>query len=109
VPDSHLNAYIRMKLALTEDTPAVKTYDETKWAELAEARTGPVEMSLALLESVHRRWVAFMRTLSDADFQRPLVHPEWGRIDVDFLLAQYAWHGRHHAGHIRQGLGGGSR
>jgi len=105
VPDSHLNAYVRMKLAVTEDTPAVKTYDETRWAELHEARTAPVEMSLALLESLHRRWVLFMRGLSDADFSRAVMHPEWGRIDVAELLALYSWHCRHHEAHVRLGLG----
>jgi hypothetical protein len=105
VPDSHLNAYIRMKWALTEEVPAVKTYDETKWAELSEAKSGPVDMSLALLEGLHRRWVAFMRGLSDADFQRAVMHPEWGRIDVSELLALYSWHCRHHEAHIKLGLG----
>jgi|SRR5580765_2711768 len=105
VPDSHLNAYVRMKLAVTEDVPAVKTYDETRWAELHEAKTGPVEMSLALLESLHKRWVSFMRGLSDTDFGRAVMHPEWGRIDVAELLALYSWHCRHHEAHIRLGLG----
>jgi hypothetical protein len=105
VPDSHMNAYLRMKWALTEDVPVVKTYDETKWAELQEAKTGPVEMSLALLDGLHRRWVAFMRTLSDADFKRGMTHAEWGRIDVSELLALYAWHCRHHEAHIKLGLG----
>ena len=105
VPDSHLNAYIRMKWALTEDTPAVKTYDEAKWAELKEARSGPVDMSLALLDGLHRRWVTFMRGLSDADFQKAVIHPEWGRIDVSELLALYSWHCRHHEAHITLGLG----
>jgi hypothetical protein len=104
VPDSHLNAYIRMKWALTEDVPAVKTYDEAKWAELKEAKSAPVDMSLDLLDGLHRRWVAFMRGLSDADFQRAVQHPEWGRIDVAELLALYSWHCRHHAAHIKIGL-----
>jgi hypothetical protein len=105
VPDSHLNAYVRMKLAVTEETPAVKTYDETRWAELHEAKTAPADVSLALLESLHRRWVLFMRGLSDADFQRAVLHPEWGRIEVNELLALYAWHCRHHEAHVRLGLG----
>jgi hypothetical protein len=105
VPDSHLNAYIRMKLAVTEDVPAVKTYDETRWAELHEAKAAPPEMSLALLESLHRRWVLFMRGLSDVEFQRAVMHPEWGRIDVAELLALYSWHCRHHEAHIRLALG----
>jgi len=105
VPDSHLNAYVRMKLAVTEESPAVKTYDEARWAELHEAKTAPVDVSLALLEALHRRWVLFMRGLSDADFRRPVMHPEWHRIEVAELLALYSWHCRHHEAHVRIGLG----
>ena len=105
VPDSHMNAYIRMKFAVTEDAPAIKPYDEALWAELPEAKTGPVEMSLALLESLHRRWVMFLRALPDADFSRVYVHPELGRVTLDEAVAMYAWHGRHHAAHIALGLG----
>ena len=105
VPDSHMNAYIRMKLAVTEDAPAIKAYDEAKWAALPEAKTGPVEMSLSLLDALHRRWVMFLRALSDDDFAKAYVHPELGRVTLDEALALYAWHCRHHAGHIRHGLG----
>jgi len=105
VPDSHMNAYIRMKLAVTEDTPAIKTYEESRWAELPEAKSGPVEMSLALLEALHRRWVAFLRGLPDADFAKSFVHPEWGRVTIDESLGMYEWHCRHHAAHVEQGLG----
>jgi DinB family protein len=105
VPDSHMNAYIRMKFAVTEDAPAIKAYDEAKWAELPEARRGPAEMSLALLEALHRRWVMFLRALTDAEFAKVYVHPELGRVGLDEALALYAWHCRHHGGHIRQGLG----
>jgi hypothetical protein len=105
VPDSHMNAYIRMKFAVTEDAPAIKAYDEAKWAELPEARTGPPEMSIALLDALHRRWLMFLRGLSDADFAKVYVHPELGRVPLDEALALYAWHCRHHAGHIRKGLG----
>jgi len=104
VPDSHMNAYIRMKWAVTEDAPAIKAYDEAKWAELPEAKTGPAEMSIALLESLHRRWVMFLRALSDADFGKAYVHPELGRVTLDEGVALYAWHCRHHTGHIRLGL-----
>ena len=107
VPDSHMNAYIRMKFAVTEDGPAIKAYDETKWAELSEARTGPAEMSLALLDALHRRWVMFLRALTDADFGKVYVHPEMGRVTLDEALALYSWHCRHHGAHIRQGLGTG--
>jgi uncharacterized damage-inducible protein DinB len=100
VPDSHLNAYTRFKLACTEDAPAIKTYEEARWAELPEARTAPVEVSLALLESLHRRWVLFLESVGPGDFARTVRHPDWGTPTVDDLLAQYAWHGRHHTAHI---------
>ena len=100
VPDSHLNAYTRFKLACTEDSPTIKTYEEARWAELPEARTAPIDVSLDLLTALHRRWVLFLRLLGPDDFARTVRHPEWGRPTVDFLLAQYAWHGRHHTAHI---------
>jgi uncharacterized damage-inducible protein DinB len=103
VPDSHMNAYIRMKFAITEEAPAIKAYDEARWAELPEAKTGPAEMSLTLLEALHRRWVAFLRALPDAEFARAYVHPELGRVTLDEAVALYAWHCRHHAGHIELG------
>ena len=105
VPDSHMNAYIRMKLAVTEDAPTIKAYDEARWAELSEAKSGPVDMSLALLDALHRRWVMFMRSLTDADFGKVYVHPKLGRVTLDEAVALYAWHCRHHEGHIRLGLG----
>jgi hypothetical protein len=104
VPDSHLNAYVRMKLAVTESTPAIKAYDEALWAELPEAKAAPIEMSLELLAGLHRRWVAFLRALPESDFSRTYTHPEWGRVTIDEAVAMYAWHGRHHAAHIRQSL-----
>jgi uncharacterized damage-inducible protein DinB len=100
VPDSHLNAYTRFKLALTEDEPAIKTYEEGRWAELPDSRSVPVEVSLALLESLHRRWVALLRALPAADFHKSLRHPEWGVINLDQLLGLYAWHGQHHVAHV---------
>lgn len=100
VPDSHLNAYTRFKLACTEETPTIKTYDEARWAELAEARTAPIAISLDLLASLHRRWVLFLQGLGPAEFARTVRHPDWGLPTVDCLLAQYAWHGRHHTAHI---------
>jgi len=105
VPDSHMNAYIRMKLAATEDAPAIRTYHEDRWAELPEARTAPVAISLDLLAALHRRWVVVMRALPPADFQRTFSHPEWGSVTIDRAVAMYAWHCRHHAAHIRLGLG----
>ena len=104
VPDSHLNAYIRMKLAATEDTPTIRTYEEQRWAELPEARSGPVQMSLDLLDALHRRWLAFMSRLTDAEWARAFAHPEWGRVTIDEAVAMYAWHSRHHAAHIEQAL-----
>jgi len=100
VPDSHLNAYVRFKLALTEDEPAIKTYEEARWAELPDSRSVPVEVSLALLDALHRRWVALLRALPVADFQKTLKHPDWGIINLDELLGLYAWHGRHHVAHV---------
>lgn len=100
VPDSHLNAYIRLKLALTETEPTIKPYDEKAWASLADTRATPVETSLALLEKLHQRWVKLWRSLQPADFERTFRHPEAGVRTVDWLLALYAWHGPHHVGHI---------
>jgi uncharacterized damage-inducible protein DinB len=100
VPDSHLNAYIRCKLALTEQEPAVKTYEEALWAELPDTRAVPIEVSLVLLENLHRRWVTLLRSLSAADFERTLRHPELGVINLNQLLGMYSWHGRHHPAHV---------
>jgi hypothetical protein len=100
VPDSHLNAYVRFKLAVTEDTPTVKPYDERAWAELADVRAVPVETSLMLLEAVHARWVAFLRALGEADWARTFRHPEMGVVPLEKNLALYAWHGRHHVAHV---------
>ena len=100
VPDSHMNAYVRFKLALTEDTPTIKTYKEAEWARLADTAGTPPEVSLSLLDAVHRRWIVLMASMADADFERPLMHPEMGRITLDRLLQLYAWHGKHHVAHI---------
>ena len=100
VPDSHANAYVRMRLALTEDTPSVKPYDEAKWAELPDARTMPPEVSLALLDALHARWVVLLRALTPEQFARRYVHPEYGTVPMEWVLAQYAWHGRHHIAQI---------
>jgi hypothetical protein len=98
--DSHLNAYIRTRLALTEDEPAIKTYEQDRWATLADARTAPPEWSLALLDALHARWSALLHALAPADFARTLRHPELGLMTIDGLLAMYSWHGRHHVAHI---------
>jgi uncharacterized damage-inducible protein DinB len=100
VPDSHMNAYIRFKWTLTEEEPSIKAYHEDRWAQLADSRITPVEVSLGLLESVHRRWIDLLRAMSPADFQRALVHPENGRRTLDQMLALYAWHGAHHTAHV---------
>ena len=101
VPDSHLNAYTRIRLALTEDTPTIKPYEEGRWAELPDARTLPVDISLALLEALHARWVPLLRGLGAVDAARRFRHPEHGRLmPIDELLALYAWHGDHHVAHV---------
>lgn len=99
LPDSHLNAYSRFKFALTEDQPAIMAYDEAKWAVTPET-TAPADVSLDLLEALHRRWVLLMKGMGSADFARTLKHPESGIRTLDSMLAMYAWHGRHHTAHI---------
>jgi|SRR5579884_2922881 len=100
VPDSHMNALIRVKLALTEDTPTIKPYNEAEWAKLEDARSTPIETSLSLLDALHDRWVRVLRAMSPADFRRTLLHPENGEMTLDDVLAMYDWHGRHHTAHI---------
>jgi hypothetical protein len=100
VPDSHLNSYTRFRLALTEDEPTIKPYHEDRWAELPDARTAPVEVSLRLLECLHARWVALLRSLTDAEWKRTFRHPELGLVSLEQNAALYAWHGRHHVAHI---------
>src|SRR5580698_6307896 len=92
VPESHMNAYIRFKLALTEDEPTIKPYDEAAWAETADVRATPVAVSLSLLESLHQRWVALLQAMTDADFEKRFKHPELGVVPLDKNLALYAWH-----------------
>ena len=101
LPDSHLNAYTRIKLALTEDAPLIRPYEEARWAELPDGRAAPIELSLNLLESLHQRWVLLLRQLTPADFHRQYMHPERRRpFELQETLALYAWHGRHHVAHI---------
>jgi len=101
VPDSHLNAYTRFKLALTEDQPTIKTYNEAAWADLADSRRVPIEVSLELLDALHLRWVTVLRSMDAADFQRGLIHPDKGGVvTLQQMLGLYAWHGRHHVAHI---------
>jgi uncharacterized damage-inducible protein DinB len=100
VPDSHMNAYIRCKLALTEDSPTIKPYDQEAWAKLPDSALTPVEVSLSLLEAVHTRWVNLLRSLRPEDFQRKFNHPETGVQTLDSTVALYAWHSNHHLGHV---------
>jgi uncharacterized damage-inducible protein DinB len=100
VPDSHMNAYCRFKFALTEDTPTIKPYDEAAWANLADTARTPPDASLALLDALHQRWVALLESMTEADFARPLRHPDHGTILLDWMVQLYAWHGRHHAAHV---------
>jgi hypothetical protein len=99
--DSHMNAYVRMRLALTEDVPRVKPYEEAKWAELADARTAPVIVSLMLLDGLHARWAMLLKSLDEKDFARTFTHPEHkDTLNLDWLVAVYAWHSLHHVAHI---------
>lgn len=100
VPESHMNSYIRFKLALTEDNPAVKPYDEALWAKLPDASTAPIELSLNLADALHQRWVIVLRAMTDGEFERTYYHPENGTHKLDAILGLYAWHGRHHAAQI---------
>jgi DinB superfamily len=100
VPDSHLNSYVRFRLALTEDNPTIRGYMEERWAELADARGGPVDLSLGLLEMLHRRWTLLLRSLGEEQWRRTFLHPDLGKVALDRNLALYAWHGRHHVAHV---------
>jgi DinB superfamily len=97
--DSHMNAYVRFKLALTEHDPTIKPYDEKLWAELPDSKA-PIEISLALLAALHQRWVPLLRGMKPEDFARTLRHPEMGPITLDGNLRIYSWHGRHHTAHV---------
>ena len=99
VPDSHLNAYIRVKLAITENNPTIKPYDQDAFAQLPDQRL-PVDVSLSLLDALHARWTTVLRALTPDQFTRALVHPEIGPITVDYLVQLYGWHSRHHVAHI---------
>ena len=100
LPDSHMNAYVRLKLALTEDEPTIKPYEEDLWARLPDTARTPPETSLRLLEALHERWATLLRSLGPEQFARGLLHPVSGRMTVDSLAALYAWHGDHHVAHV---------
>ncbi len=102
MPDSHMNAYIRFKLALTEDEPTIKPYAEDRWAELADTKSTPIEVSLALLESLHTRWVQLMRSFRPDDWKKTFNHPERGVVSMEMNLALYDWHGKHHVAHVTE-------
>jgi len=100
LPDSHMNSYLRFRLALTEDEPTIKPYEQKLWAELPDSKSADIEMSLKLFEGLHQRWVFLLRSMKPEDFQRKFVHPESGIITLERTLQLYAWHGKHHVAHI---------
>lgn len=101
LPDSHMNSYMRFKLAIAEDRPTIRTYDEASWGEMSDARRAPPEISLVLLDALHARWVPWLRSLPPDSFARQLDHPEWDApLDLDTMVQLYAWHGQHHTAHI---------
>jgi uncharacterized damage-inducible protein DinB len=102
VPDSHMNAYIRCRLALTETEPTIKPYEESAWAQLEDAAHAPIEVSLKLLAPLHERWVRLLRSVKDHEFSRTFVHPDHGVRTLDWMLFLYAWHGNHHTAHITE-------
>jgi len=102
MPDSHANAYVRFKLALTEDNPTIKPYAEDRWAELADSKATPIEVSLTLLDSLHDRWVRLLRSLTPEEWKRTFQHPEVGPMTLEKTLALYAWHGKHHVAHVTE-------
>jgi len=102
VPDSHMNAYTRFKLALTEDEPTIKPYMEDRWANLEDTRSTPPEVSLTLLDSLHDRWVRVLRAIKPEEWKRTLRHPEMGVLNLEKTLALYSWHGRHHVAHVTE-------
>ena len=100
VPESHANAWVRFKLALTEHNPTIKPYDEDAWVKLADIPRAPIESSLTLLDALHQRWVSLLDVMTPEDFARPLMHPERGPLSLDYMLQLYAWHGPHHTAHV---------
>ena len=100
IADSHMNSFIRSRLALTEDRPTVKPYNEKDWAELVDTRTADIALSIQLVDALHARWTIMLRAMSPDDFRRPFVHPEYGERRLDWNAMLYAWHGKHHTAHI---------
>jgi hypothetical protein len=102
VADSHINAYCRFRLALTEDNPTIKPYEEQLWAELPDGAKAPIGLSLAILDALHARWGLLLRSLTPEQFTRPVTHPASGQHDIDWLLGVYSWHGAHHTAHVTE-------
>ena len=102
VADSHMNAYLRTRFALTEVNPAIKPYDEATWAELADAKAMPVEPSLAIIDALHARWVYLLKSMKPEQFARTMFHPEHGELTIDGLVSIYEWHGPHHTAHVTE-------
>lgn len=103
LPDSHMNSYMRFRLALTEENPTIRPYDEAAWAELPDAKLAPADLSLDLLDALHKRWVLLLKSMTEEDYQRTFVHPESGRsFRLATVLALYSWHCRHHLAHITE-------
>jgi uncharacterized damage-inducible protein DinB len=100
IADSHINSYTRFKLALTEDEPTIRPYYEERWSELEDARTAPIELSLALLDALHSRWMLLLGSLTRESLTRSFIHPESGIMRTDWNVGNYAWHGNHHIAHI---------
>lgn len=100
VADSHINSICRFKLGLSEDTPTIKPYEEALWAEMADAKNAPVDLSLNVIDGVHARWTMLLKSMSKTDFERKINHPERGAMTLNSLLALYDWHSRHHTAHV---------
>jgi uncharacterized damage-inducible protein DinB len=101
IADSHANGYVRLKLAMTEQNPTIKPYAEDRWAELADSKL-PIELSLQMVDSIHARWAAVLRSLKESDFACTYQHPERGSLTLEVALASYVWHGKHHVAHITE-------
>lgn len=105
LPDSHINAYIRFKQAITENTPIIRPYYEEHWAETEDGKNGEIQLSIDLLTALHKRWVAFLKSLKTEDYQRKYVHPAQGtENNLAYMLGMYAWHGKHHLAHITNAI-----
>ena len=102
VPESHMNAYIRFKLALTEDEPTIKPYEEDRWAKLSDVQSTPLDVSLSLLELLHDRWVRVLKSIRPEEWKRSFKHPQLGVVPLEKNLCLYSWHGRHHVAHITE-------